>query len=91
MCIRDSGTGGSGQKQKAEFHNQKVKHIVGAFGMARSQSPDSADSQFYICLADVPHLDGQYTVWAQTTEGLEISQKIKIGDKMDKVYIVEEK
>ena len=47
--------------------------------MARAQNPNSADSQFFICLADVPHLDGQYTVWGQVIEGMEHVDKIKRG------------
>jgi peptidylprolyl isomerase len=58
------GSGGSGQTIKAEFKN-KLKHLRGSVGMARDEDPDSADSQFYICLADRPHLDGKYTVFGQ--------------------------
>jgi len=75
-----TGTSGSGQKLKAEFNEQK--HTPGTVSMARSQSPDSADSQFYITLADTPHLDGQYTVFARVTEGFENVLKIKQGDKI---------
>jgi peptidylprolyl isomerase len=51
--------------------------------MARSQSPDSADSQFFICLAPAPFLDGKYTVWGQVTSGMEHIDAIKKGDEDD--------
>ncbi|WP_217701527.1 peptidylprolyl isomerase [Thalassospira lucentensis] len=72
-----NGTGGSGQKLKAEFSNEH--HARGTVSMARSASPDSADSQFFICLADAPHLDGQYTVWGEVVEGMEYVDMIKKG------------
>ncbi|MCO4792957.1 MAG: peptidylprolyl isomerase [Bacteriovoracaceae bacterium] len=75
-----TGTGGSGQKLKAEFND--IQHIKGTVAMARSQSKDSADSQFYIALTNLPHLDGSYTVFGQVVEGLEILEKVQQGDKM---------
>jgi peptidylprolyl isomerase len=48
--------------------------------MARAQSPDSADSQFFICFDDAPFLNGQYTVWGKVTEGMENIDKIKRGE-----------
>ena len=60
-CPRGDGTGGSGQKLKAEFN--RTPHKRGTVSMARAMMPDSADSQFFICYADCPWLDGQYTVW----------------------------
>jgi peptidyl-prolyl cis-trans isomerase B (cyclophilin B) len=56
--------------------------------MARSSDPDSAGSQFYICLAPQPSLDGNYTVFGQVTSGFELVQKIKIGDKMAKITVI---
>ena len=47
--------------------------------MARAQNPNSADSQFFICFADAPFLDGQYTIWGKVTEGMEVVDKIKRG------------
>ena len=72
-----TGTGGSGKKLKAEF--SKFKHVRGTTSMARSQSPDSGDSQFFICFAPSEWLDGQYTVWGQVTEGMDLVDKIKKG------------
>jgi len=77
-CPYGTGTGGSGQKLKAEF--SKEKHVRGTVSMARSQSPDSGDSQFFICFADSKWLDGQYTVWGEVTSGMENVDKIKRGE-----------
>ena len=63
-CPQGTGTGGSGQKLKAEF--SKEKHVRGTASMARAQTPDSGDSQFFICFAAAPFLAGQYTVWGQS-------------------------
>ena len=75
---RGDGTGGSGRKLKAEFNSGK--HVRGTASMARSQSPDSADSQFFICFKPAPFLDGKYTVWGQVTSGMEHIDAIKKGD-----------
>ena len=74
-----TGTGGSGQKLKAEFSN--AHHVRGTVSMARAQSPDSADSQFFICFDDADFLDGQYTIWGQVISGMEFVDQIKKGDK----------
>lgn len=74
---KGNGTGGSGQNLKAEF-NQK-HHKRGTVSMARAVSPDSADSQFFICFADAGWLDGQYTVWGQVVSGMEFVDNIKKG------------
>lgn len=73
-----TGTGGSGQRLEAEF--SAVKHVRGTVSMARSSDVNSADSQFFICLAPAPHLDGQYTAFGQVTEGMEFVDRIKKGD-----------
>jgi peptidylprolyl isomerase len=75
-----SGMGGSGLKQKAEFNSRK--HIPGAVAMARSQDPDSADSQFYISLGTHPHLDGSYTVFGQVVDGQDVANQLQMGDRM---------
>src|SRR5882724_10535801 len=77
-CPQGTGTGGSGQKLKAEFTPEK--HVRGTVSMARSQNPDSGDSQFFICFADSPWLNGQYTVWGRVTAGMENVDKIKRGE-----------
>ena len=73
-----TGTGGSGKKLKAEFNRQP--HKRGTASMARAQSPDSADSQFFICFGDAGFLDGQYTVWGEVIEGMENIDKFKRGE-----------
>jgi peptidylprolyl isomerase len=73
-----TGTGGSGQKLKAEFSQEH--HLRGTASMARAQDPDSADSQFFICFAPSPFLDGKYTIWGQVTEGMEFVDQIKKGE-----------
>ncbi len=73
-----TGTGGSGQRLEAEF--SAVKHVRGTVSMARSSDVNSADSQFFICLAPAPHLDGQYTAFGQVIEGMEFVDRIKKGD-----------
>jgi peptidylprolyl isomerase len=81
-----SGMGGSGQKLKAEF--SKEPHSRGAVSMARAQSPDSGDSQFFICFDDANFLDGKYTVWGRVIEGMENVDKITRGEppaKPDKI------
>jgi peptidylprolyl isomerase len=78
---RGDGTGGSGKKLKAEFNT--AKHVRGTVSMARSQSADSADSQFFICFAPAPFLDGKYTVWGQVVSGMEHIDAIKKGDEND--------
>ncbi|MBL9034618.1 MAG: peptidylprolyl isomerase [Rhodospirillaceae bacterium] len=73
-----TGTGGSGKSLPAEFSD--IRHDRGTVSMARSSSPNSADSQFFICFAPAPHLDGQYTAFGQVVEGMEFVDRIKKGD-----------
>ncbi|WOC14896.1 peptidylprolyl isomerase [Pseudochrobactrum sp. MP213Fo] len=74
-----AGMGGSDKPDlKAEFSN--VKHVRGTCSMARSQNPNSANSQFYICFTDAPWLDRQYSVWGQVIEGMDNVDKIKRGE-----------
>ena len=77
-----TGTGGSKLPDlKAEFTPTPFKR--GTVGMARSQSPDSANSQFFICLGDASFLDGKYTVFGQVTAGMDVVDKIKKGSESD--------
>jgi peptidylprolyl isomerase len=77
-CPQGTGTGGSGQKLKSEF--TPTKHVRGTVSMARAASPDSGDSQFFICFAESPWLNNQYTVWGEVTSGMENIDKIKRGE-----------
>jgi peptidyl-prolyl cis-trans isomerase B (cyclophilin B) len=87
-CPKGNGTGGPGYTIPAEFNKQK--HLRGTVAMARSQDPNSAGSQFYICYGPTPHLDGSYTVFGKVTSGMEHVDRIKQGDRMKSVAIVEE-
>ncbi|WP_293677147.1 peptidylprolyl isomerase [uncultured Phenylobacterium sp.] len=76
-----TGTGMGGSKKpdlKAEF--SKAPHTEGVCSMARSQSEDSANSQFFICNADAKFLDGKYTVWGEVTEGMEHVHALPVGE-----------
>ena len=86
-CPKGDGTGGPGYQIKAEFNKQK--HLRGSVAMARSQHPDSAGSQFYVCYGATPHLDGNYTVFGKVVSGMEHVDRIKQGDKMKTVAIQE--
>ncbi len=79
------GTGGPGYRLKAEFNSHP--HVRGTVAMARSSNPDSAGSQFYICLADARFLDSQYTVFGQMTDGFETLDAIRRGDVMNTIAI----
>ncbi len=76
-CPDGRGTGGSGQNLAAEFND--TPHVRGTASMARAQSPNSADSQFFICFADASFLNKQYTAWGQVIEGMEHMDKLKKG------------
>ena len=91
--ISRAGTGGSSLPDiEAEFSN--ANHGRGAVSMARSQNPNSANSQFFICFKDASFLDSQYTVWGYVIEGMEFVDNIKLGeppkdpDKIIKMEIV---
>jgi len=73
-CPQGTGMGGPGYQIKAEFNPRN--HVRGVISMARSSSPDSAGSQFFIMHAAAPHLDGQYTAFGQVVSGLEVVDKI---------------
>ena len=75
-----TGTGRGGSKYpdlKAEFTDTQFER--GTLGMARTQNPNSANSQFFIMFDRAPHLDGQYTVFGQVTEGMDLVDRIKKG------------
>ena len=77
-CPEGTGTGGSGKNIKAEF--SKETHSRGACSMARSQMPDSASSQFFICLDDATFLDGQYTYWGKVIDGMDNVDALAKGE-----------
>jgi cyclophilin family peptidyl-prolyl cis-trans isomerase len=73
-----TGAGGSGKKLPAEFSAEP--HVRGVCSMARTQDPNSADSQFFIVFGDATFLDRQYTVWGKVISGMEAVDKIKRGE-----------
>ncbi len=80
------GTGGPSWRLKAEFND--LKHVEGTVAMARTQSPDSAGSQFYIGLVPMSGLDGNYTVFGRVVKGMSVVRAISVGDVISKVTIV---
>ncbi|HWT06683.1 MAG TPA: peptidylprolyl isomerase, partial [Xanthomonadales bacterium] len=80
-----NGTGGPGYNLEAEFSERP--HIAGTVAMARSANPNSGGSQFYICLADAPSLNRQYTVFGHVVEGQTVVDTIRAGDVMTNVTI----
>jgi peptidylprolyl isomerase/peptidyl-prolyl cis-trans isomerase B (cyclophilin B) len=81
-----NGSGGPGYTIKAEFNDHP--HVRGTVAMARTNDPDSAGSQFYICLGTASFLDHKYTVFGQVIEGDSLLDGIRVGDKMKSVKIV---
>ncbi|MEM6463292.1 MAG: peptidylprolyl isomerase [Pseudomonadota bacterium] len=79
-----TGTGMGGSEKpdlSAEFSN--INHVRGTCSMARSQSPNSANSQFFICFGEAPWLDRQYSVWGQVIEGMDVVDQIKRGEPVN--------
>lgn len=89
-CPQGNGTGGPGHNIPGEFSangfKNDLKHERGVLSMARAMHPDSAGSQFFIMVADAPHLDGQYAAFGKITEGMETADEIVSvkRDMMDK-------
>ena len=86
-----NGSGGPGYTIKGEFStngvNNPLTHIAGAVAMARTGEPDSAGSQFYICVNPVHFLDTKYAVFGMVIKGLDVAGKLQKGDKMTKVTL----
>ena len=79
------GTGGPGYTIKAEFNKRPFER--GILGMARSSDPDSAGSQFYIMLGPAGHLNGQYTAFGRVVSGMDVVDKIKVGDRVKSIKV----
>lgn len=79
-CPLGNGTGGPGYQIKGEFAANGVandlKHTRGVLSMARAMDPDSAGSQFFVMVADAPHLDGQYAAFGKVIEGMDAADNI---------------
>ena len=86
-CPLGNGTGGPGFTIKDETGGKKQVHKRGSLSMAKTAAPHTGGSQFFICHAPQPHLDRKHTVFGQVTSGLEVVDKIAVGDKMTKVWI----
>ncbi|GKX68646.1 peptidylprolyl isomerase [Inconstantimicrobium mannanitabidum] len=85
-CPEGTGMGGPGYSIKGEFtkngFDNNLKHTKGVISMARSMALDSAGSQFFIMVADAPHLDGQYASFGKVIEGIEVADQI-VSTKTD--------
>jgi peptidylprolyl isomerase len=78
-CPQGTGMGGSKKPNlKAEFNPEP--HVRGTCSMARTNRPDTANSQFFICFSDTSFLDNQYTVWGQVTEGMDVIDQLAKGE-----------
>lgn len=85
-CPRGDGTGGPGYTIKCETAGNPHKHLRGSLSMAHA-GKDTGGSQFFICHAPQPHLDGVHTVFGRVTEGLEVVDAIRAGDRMVRVTV----
>ncbi len=83
---KGDGTGNGPNTIKLEI-SPKLRHWEGALAMARSQDPNSASCQFYICNSDIATLDGKYAVFGKVIEGLDVAKQIAVNDKMTKVTV----
>lgn len=79
------GMGGPGWSIKAEANDRK--HVRGTLAMARAEDPDSAGSQFYICLAPQPLLDGEFTVFGEVVRGMDVVDKLELGDAIVSITV----
>ncbi|MCP3954443.1 MAG: peptidylprolyl isomerase [Desulfobacterales bacterium] len=86
-CPEGTGRGGPGYTIPAEFNFRR--HKRGTLAMARGGHPDSAGSQFYICLKGVSQLDGKYTVFGQVVKGMNVPDKIRKDDRMIVLEIIQ--
>ncbi len=87
-CPDGTGLGGPGYTIPAEFNFRK--HKRGTLAMARGNHPDSAGSQFYICLKRISQLDGKYTVFGQVVKGIDVPARIRKGDRMKVVEVLQD-
>ena len=88
-CPLGTGTGGPGFTIKDELSGKKQVHKAGSLSMAKTAAPDSGGSQFFICHSPQPHLDRKHTVFGVVETGMDVVNKIRKGDKMNRVWIEE--
>ena len=84
---KGDGSGGSGQTVPAEF--SQGHFVRGTVGLARAEDPNSGDSQFFICFAPAPFLDGKYTIFGQVVSGMEAVDAIKKGDRENNGHVTD--
>ena len=104
-CPYGNGMGGPGYQIKGEFsmngHENNIRHERGVLSMARAMDPNSGGSQFFVMVADAPHLDGQYAAFGKVLEGMEAADEIvavptnysdcPLEDQIIKTIVIEEK
>ena len=88
-CPLGTGSGGPGFTIKDELTGKKQVHKAGSLSMAKTAAPDSGGSQFFICHSPQSHLDRKHTVFGEVLSGMDVVNKIRKGDKMNKVWIEE--
>jgi peptidyl-prolyl cis-trans isomerase A (cyclophilin A) len=88
-CPQGTGSGGPGYTIKDELKGKKQVHKVGSLSMAKTAAPDSGGSQFFICHSPQPHLDRKHTVFGEVVSGMDVVNKIRKGDHMNRVWIEE--
>jgi cyclophilin family peptidyl-prolyl cis-trans isomerase len=85
-----TGAGGPGYSVPAEFESsKKYSQVRGVVGLARSDPPNSGGSQWYVVKRDAPQLDGQYTTFGRVISGMDVVDKLVIGDRMTRITITE--
>lgn len=87
-CPRGDGTGGPGYTIRCETDGNPHKHLRGSLSMAHA-GRDTGGSQFFICHSPQPHLDGKHTVFGQVTEGMDVVDRVRAGDHMTSVTIID--
>lgn len=87
-CPNGDGTGGPGWNITDEYTNPNQRpHLRGTVAMARTQEPNSSGSQFYICFKPQPYLDGNYTTFGGVIQGMDVVDRLQIGDVMTKIRL----
>ncbi|QHT46921.1 peptidylprolyl isomerase [Bacillus sp. SB49] len=87
-CPNGTGTGGPGYTIKCETEGNPHKHERGSLSMAHA-GKDTGGSQFFVCHSSQPHLDGRHTVFGKVIDGVDIVDRVRVGDVMQKVRVEE--
>ena len=87
-CPNGDGTGGPGWNIADEYTNPNQRpHLRGTVAMARTQAPNSSGSQFYVCFKPLPYLDGDYTTFGGVIQGMDVVDRLEMGDVMTKIRL----